>query len=49
MNEKGIKIANARGVYSIPMAEWVVLKILEIYKKVENFIKPKQNANGKTT
>src|SRR5690554_6410659 len=29
--EHGIKIETARGVYSIPIAEWVVLKILEIY------------------
>lgn len=28
----GIQIYNAHGVYSIPMAEWVLLKILEIYK-----------------
>lgn len=27
-----IKLHNARGVYSIPMAEWVVMRILEIYK-----------------
>jgi phosphoglycerate dehydrogenase-like enzyme len=32
-----IKLFNARGVYSIPMAEWVVLKILEIYKKSRHF------------
>ena len=30
---------NARGVYSIPMAEWAVLKILEIYKKSKFFYK----------
>ena len=35
--EHGIKLFNARGVYSIPMAEWVVLKILEIYKKSRHF------------
>jgi phosphoglycerate dehydrogenase-like enzyme len=35
----GIHIANARGVYSIPMAEWVVLKILEIYKNSRYFYK----------
>lgn len=29
---KGIALYNARGVYSAPMAEWVLLKILEIYK-----------------
>ncbi|MBQ4109876.1 MAG: hydroxyacid dehydrogenase [Clostridia bacterium] len=32
IKEKGIEIHNARGVYSAPMAEWVILKILEIYK-----------------
>lgn len=39
INEKGIQIFNARGVYSIPMAEWVILKILEIYKKSRIFYK----------
>ena len=37
IKEKGIKLFNAKGVYSIPMAEWVVLKILEIYKKSRQF------------
>lgn len=37
VNEYGITLFNARGVYSIPMAEWVVLKILEIYKKSKHF------------
>lgn len=32
-----IRIENARGVYSVPMAEWVVLKILEIYKNSKKF------------
>ena len=32
-----IKIYNARGVYSIPMAEWAVLKALELYKKSIGF------------
>ena len=39
INEKGIQLFNARGVYSIPMAEWVILKILEIYKKSRIFYK----------
>ena len=39
INEKGIRLFNARGVYSIPMAEWAVLKILEIYKKSRVFYK----------
>lgn len=33
----GIKLCNAKNVYSIPMAEWVVLKILEIFKKSREF------------
>src|SRR5690606_16220867 len=37
IKDQGIKIFNARGVYSVPMAEWVVLKILEIYKKSRKF------------
>ena len=35
----GIEIHNARGVYSIPMAEWAVLKALELYKKSRAFYK----------
>ncbi|MFP7299082.1 NAD(P)-dependent oxidoreductase [Neobacillus niacini] len=37
INEQRIKIFNAKGVYSVPIAEWVVLKILEIYKKSKEF------------
>ena len=39
INEKGIQLFNARGVYSIPMAEWAILKTLEIYKKSRVFYK----------
>lgn len=39
IKERGIKLLNAKGVYSVPMAEWVVLKILEIYKKSRQFYK----------
>jgi phosphoglycerate dehydrogenase-like enzyme len=39
IKEKGIKLFNARGVYSIPMAEWAILKVLEIYKKSKIFYK----------
>ena len=39
INNNGIQVFNARGVYSIPMSEWVVLKVLEIYKKSKNFYK----------
>jgi len=37
IKKHGIKIFNAKAVYSIPMAEWVILKILEIYKKSRLF------------
>lgn len=41
--EKNIKLFNARGVYSIPMAEWTILKILEIYKRSKEFYKKQEN------
>lgn len=37
IRQRGIHLCNARGVYSIPMAEWVMLKVLEIYKKTREF------------
>lgn len=37
VNQKGIKIFNARGVYSIPMAEYAVSGVLSLYKKLEFF------------
>lgn len=33
INERGIKLYNACGVYSIPMAEWVIFRVLEHYKQ----------------
>lgn len=33
IKHRGIIIYNARGVYSIPMAEWAVFKVLEHYKQ----------------
>ena len=42
INEHCIKVFNARGVYSIPMAEWTVLKILELYKNSKKFIKQQE-------
>ena len=33
LEKRGIKLFNARGVYSIPIAEWVVGKILEFAKQ----------------
>lgn len=58
IKKKGIRLYNARGVYSIPMAEWAVLRTLEFYKaagefaekqKVHNWEKRRdlQEINGK--
>ncbi len=38
IEEKGIKIYNARGVYSIPMAEYAFCGVLELYKKSRFFL-----------
>jgi phosphoglycerate dehydrogenase-like enzyme len=38
----GIKLYTARDVYSIPMSEWVVGKILEIYKSATDFYQAQQ-------
>ena len=38
-----INLCNARGVYSAPMAEWAVLKALEIYKNSRLFYKNQSN------
>lgn len=40
---KGIKLCNARGVYSIPMAEWAIMRILENYKSSERFNNHQRN------
>ncbi|MDV2582159.1 NAD(P)-dependent oxidoreductase [Alkalibacillus haloalkaliphilus] len=45
INKHGIELYNAKDVYSIPMAEWVVLKVLEIYKKSKQLY---QNQINKT-
>jgi len=37
IERRGIALFNARGVYSIPAAETIVLKVLEIYKKSKFF------------
>lgn len=37
MNEKGIVLHNARGVYSTPMAEWALTGVLTLYKHINNF------------
>ena len=37
VNEKGIKIFNARGVYSVPMAEFALAGVLSLYKQMPFF------------
>ena len=37
INDHGIRICNARGVYSIPMAEFAVSGVLQIYKQARFF------------
>lgn len=37
VNARGIKIHNARGVYSIPMAEYAVSGVLQLYKQAQFF------------
>lgn len=39
IEKRGIRLENAGDIYSIPMAEWVILKILEIYKNTRHFEK----------
>lgn len=43
IRENDIKIYNAKGVYSAPMAEWVISKVLEIYKKSGSFLEQQKN------
>ncbi len=43
IKEKGIIINNARGVYSTPMAEWALGRILEHYKHFGTFNLAQQN------
>lgn len=37
INNNNIRLETAQGVYSIPIAEWVILKILELFKKSRSF------------
>lgn len=43
INSEGIKLFNARGVYSIPMAEWAVCVILNHYKCLSGFYNQQAN------
>lgn len=33
LKERGITLANAKGIYSIPIAEWVLMRLLEVNKR----------------
>lgn len=37
IKQRNIEIHNARGVYSIPMAEWALMSVLELYKSSRYF------------
>ncbi len=41
--KRNIILTNNKGGYSIPMGEWVVLKMLEIYKKSTTFYQQQKN------
>lgn len=43
VSKKGIKIYNARGVYSIPMAEFALSGVLQLYKQSKFFLKNQEN------
>ena len=42
MEKHHIRCYNAKGVYSIPMAEWAVMSILEICKNAQSFFRKQQ-------
>ena len=44
IENRGITLFNARGVYSIPMAEWVLFRTLEHYKHAIHFRTAQRNA-----
>ncbi len=37
MNEKGVTLYSARGVYSVPMAEWAITGVFALYKHLNEF------------
>ena len=43
IKEHHIELFNAKGVYSIPMAEFAVLGVLQLYKQAKFFFKNQQN------
>ena len=45
VQNKGIKIYNAHGVYSIPMAEFAISGVLQLYKKASFFYENKKSSS----
>ncbi len=43
IDERCIQLHNARGVYSIPMAEWALFRVLEHYKDARGFNKQQES------
>lgn len=48
IKENNILLTNNKGGYSIPMGEWIVLKILEIYKNSMSFYEKQKRKKWKT-
>ena len=47
IRKRNILLTNSRGVYSIPIAEWIVLKTLEMYKNSKEFHEKQKNKTWK--
>lgn len=47
ITKKGIILTNNKGGYSIPMGEWIILKILEIYKNSKYFYEKQRECKWK--
>ncbi len=45
IKESGITLYSARGVYSVPMAEWAVCSVLSLYKNFNHFYKAQESHN----
>ena len=45
IKDRDIKLLNAAGVYGIPIAEWIVTKVLELYKHSAYFYREQSNCN----
>ena len=43
VREHGVEIHNAKGVYSIPMAEFAIAGVLQLYKQSKFFIENQKN------